>query len=103
LVLHWTPRRERIVRVISESGAMSERDLFFRTNIYVRETGKSWPGNPINATPLEKGQWIVTPGKTFPAYPPTAQLEFTLRLVDQNGNEGPLAEPLIISAARFYP
>ena len=102
LRLFWADRRERVVRILSPKVAPTERELFFRVNLYVREPGAQWPFTPINITPLSRGQWIVNPGKTAPVYPKSAKLQYTLRLVDQWGNEGPAAPPFSIDAASFY-
>ncbi len=90
--LFWKPRRERIVRTVDRAGGMVEKERFFRANLYRRRPGRPWPMKPLNATPLQARQAIVP-------LPPERRRdrrvwEFTLRLVDQFGNEGALAPPV---------
>ena len=103
LRLFWEKRRERVVRVISAKSGQVERELHFRVNLYFRVDSAPWPLIPINTTPLEQSQWMVQPGKTFPVFPPGKVLQFSLRLVDQFGNQGPMAEPISVQTKDFTP
>ena len=94
--LYWRLRRERVVRVITGQGAMVEEERFYRANLYRRKPGQPWPLRPINVQPLETGQQILPRPRDGPA-------EFTLRLVDQFGNEGPAAPPVLIPPAQATP
>ena len=100
VVLFWKPRRERIVHVISAGGAVANREQFFRANVYQRRTGERWPFLPLNKQPLRVRRWTVPAARIGPDQPP---VEFTLRLVDQFGNEGPVAPPVLLPPASARP
>ena len=100
VVLFWKPRRERILQVISVAGAVASREQFFRGNVYRRRPGEPWPFLPLNEKPLQERRWTVPAARIGPDQPPA---EFTLRLVDQFGNEGPVAPPVILPPAPARP
>lgn len=84
--LVWEPRREQVVKVYHQGQVVMERDRFYRFNLYKRQAGRPWPMVPLNEQPLEVYQWNdYTQTQTVPA------VEYTLRLVDQFGGEGPPA------------
>ena len=100
VVLFWKQRRERIVQVISEGGVVANREQFFRANVYRRRSGEPWPFLPLNEEPLRVRRWTVPAARIGPDQPP---VEFTLRLVDQFGNEGPVAPPVIFPPTSARP
>lgn len=83
--LFWPPTRERVVRVVTPGGTMEERERFFRVNIYQTKEGGKSSLAPVNPSPLTARSWrhqpIMEQGRSEP-------LEFSMRLVDQAGNEG---------------
>ena len=98
--LFWEPRRESIVRVMSDGGPPVERERFYRANVYRRRSGQAWPMKPINKDPVSKPFWIdrvFKAGDEELPGTPMMELEYTLRLVDQFGGEGPSAEPIHVS------
>ncbi len=95
--LTWPLRRERVVRVHGAEGAPVEREVFFRTNVYRRRPHREWPLAPENPEPLAARHWVVT----LPAG--GAPEQFTVRLVDRAGNEGPAAPPVTITPAQARP
>jgi hypothetical protein len=98
--LFWKARRERIVRILSEQGTMIERERFFRANLYRRGGGRPWPLAPLNARPFQARHAVLAlePGEgRAPVW------QFTIRLVDEFGNEGPAAPPVTIPAPAGRP
>ncbi len=72
------------------AGALLGDGWGLRANIYGRRRGESWSMTALNAKPLTASQWIW-----FPVADEKEGLrEFTLRLVDGVGNEGP-ASPVV--------
>ncbi len=61
-----------------------------RVNIYGRTEGEDWSLRPLNKEPLTSTQWVWFPV----AGDARVAREFTLRLVDNQGNEGPSAKVL---------
>jgi hypothetical protein len=94
--LFWEPHRERIIQVLTTGGGQVERALDYRVNVYRRPVSQPWPETPLNGAPLTATQLLLS--QTAPdAMGAAGKVEYTLRLVDQFGNEGPAAEP--VSAA----
>lgn len=92
--LFWEARRERIVRIIKKEGGMVESERFFRVNLYRRRPRRRWPMRALNARPLEVRQVVLA---LPPAEGRSRQVwQFTLRLVDQFGNEGPAASAVTL-------
>ena len=103
LRLFWEPRRDRLDRIIKLGQTPTEREVFFRVNLYAGKENEPWPLMPLNPTPFHGSQWIIHPGETFPVFPPEAKLKFMLRLVDQYGNEGPISNVFVADGWSFYP
>ncbi len=98
VVLYWLPRRERMVRVITKSGVMVEREKQYRANLYRRSPDQPWPLTPLNPAPLQVRQWKMG-GRYVTGRARRESLEFALRLVDQFGNEGPKSPPVTLTLA----
>ncbi len=101
--LFWEPRRESIVRVMSGGGPPVERERFYRANVYRRRPGQAWPMEPVNKNPVTKPFWIdrvSQAGDEELPGAPTSILQYTLRLVDRFGGEGPPAEPIHVTIPR---
>ncbi len=87
--LYWPAYRDRIVHIITASGGQVESAVFFRTNVYMRNSPALFPMTPLNLVPVGDLQFLV-PLRGAANEP----VEFTLRLVDQFGNEGPASLPV---------
>jgi len=93
--LYWNTRRERIVHIVTPTGGQEDRDLMFRVNLYRRVPPQPWPPLPVNASPIE-GQFWIGPEPFVLNDPDASAVEYAMRLVDQQGNEGPASEPVSI-------
>jgi hypothetical protein len=93
--LYWEPRRERVISVIQSDGQATERDEYYRGNLYRRVPPAPWPLAPLNVKPLAVPQLILPLFRSGQAGR-GATAEFTLRLVDHFGNEGPPAPPITV-------
>jgi hypothetical protein len=91
--LYWEPRQERVVHVVTKGGGQFDRTVFYRTNVYRRFPPAPWPFTPLNASPLDTVEYLVQPPTSGSKGGPE-KVEYTIRLVDQFGNEGPSAPPL---------
>lgn len=95
--LYWNARRERIVQIITPGGGREERDLMYRVNLYRRLPPQRWPPLPVNPQPVAGLFWL---GPEPFASDGAEAVEYHMRLVDQQGNEGPPSDPVSIPAAR---
>lgn len=105
LRLHWEAHRERMVRVIGKEQTMVEQERLFRANLYRRREEEPWSLRPFNARPLEARQVVLALAQREPPAEEeeVPDWEFTLRLVDQFGNEGPPAPTVAIPAIAGTP
>ena len=83
LRLSWERQQETVEFYFSNQGGMTQRDRFYRVNIYKTALGEPWPQNPINAQPVAATFYIDSQLKTEHAF------DYQIRWVDSRGNESP--------------
>jgi hypothetical protein len=91
--LYWQARQELIVHVMTSGGGYFDRPVFYRANVYRRFPPAPWPFTPLNGAPLDAVDYLVQPPASRAKGGPD-QVEYTIRLVDRFGNEGPAAPPV---------
>ncbi|MFI5399680.1 MAG: hypothetical protein ACHQZQ_01340 [SAR324 cluster bacterium] len=91
--LFWQPRQARVVHIVTPEGGHYDRPVFYRANVYRRLPPAPWPLSPLNSTPLDTVEYLVQPPASGARGGPDLA-EYTIRLVDEFGNEGPAAPPL---------
>jgi hypothetical protein len=96
--LYWKPRQERLVHVVTSGGGHFERPVFYRANVYRRFPPAPWPFTPLNGAPLDAVEYLVQPPVSRSKGGPD-RVEYTIRLVDRFGNEGPAAPPVEFESA----
>jgi hypothetical protein len=95
VLFYWQAVQERIVQVIGTDAQPRERTKYFRANLYRRLPPADWPPLPLNGEPLQTAHWVVPPLQAeFP--PGTTDEGYSLRFVDQFGNEGPPSPEVLI-------
>jgi hypothetical protein len=95
VLFYWRPARERIVQMIGTDAQPHERVQYYRANLYRRVPPAPWPPLALNDAPLETNHWVVPPLQA--EFPPGATAEaYTLRFVDQFGNEGPASPEVLV-------
>lgn len=68
----------------------------YRVNLYRRLPPQPWPPLPVNPQPVAGLFWL---GPEPSAADGAEAVEYHMRLVDQQGNEGPPSAPVSIPAA----
>lgn len=96
--LYWRPRQEREVTLLTPGGGREVQPVYYRANVYRRFPPAPWGFTPLNAAPDDTLQYLVQPPAAAAKGGP-GQVEYSIRLVDQFGNEGPLAPPVSFSSA----
>jgi hypothetical protein len=96
--LFWQPRQELLVHVVTSGGGYYDRPVYYRANVYRRFPPAPWPFTPLNGAPLDAVEFLVQPPASKSKGGPD-QVEYTLRLVDHFGNEGPPAPPVQFESA----
>ena len=91
--LFWQPRQERVVHVFTSAGGHYDSPVYYRANVYRRLPPAPWPFTPLNPAPLDALEYLVQPPSSRARGGPDVS-EYTIRLVDEFGNEGPAAPPL---------
>jgi hypothetical protein len=78
------------------------RPIFYRANVYRRLVTAPWPFTPLNGSPLTALEYLVQPPAADAKGGPGAA-GYTIRLVDEFGNEGPPAPPISFASAPGEP